>query len=150
MILNKGRKNEVAVRVALDSGPYDGREYFDYGSLERCMGGLIRIVQDAIKCAGKDGVSRVVGIALIPRCDYGDQSGYCPEYEDGEHRSNVAFAAEPAPEGIAAMEVLAGLDHWGQPLKKKEPGALPKTRPSTKKRSSPKKRSSTKKRSSGD
>ena len=135
MIVNKGRKSEVAVRVVCESESY-GREYSDYGSLERCMGGLIRIVQDAIKCAGKDGVSRVVGIALIPRCDYGDQSGYCPEYEDGEHRSNVAFAAEPAPEGIAAMEVLAGLDHWGQPLKKKERGASPKTRTSTKKRSS--------------
>lgn len=142
MIVNKGKKTEVAVRVALDSGPYDEREYFNYGSLERCMGGLMRIVQDAIKCAGKDGVSRVVGIAIIPRSDYGEQSGYCPEYEDGEHRSNVAFAAEPAPEGIAAMEVLAGLDHWGQPLKKEERGGSPKTRTSTKKRASTKKRSS--------
>jgi len=34
MIVNKGKKTEVAVRVALDSGPYDGREYFDYGSLD--------------------------------------------------------------------------------------------------------------------
>ena len=90
MIVNKGRKNEVAVRVVCESESY-GREILDYGSLERCMGGLIRIVQDAIECAGEDGVSRVVGIALIPRSDYGDESGYCPDFEDGEHGSNVPF-----------------------------------------------------------
>jgi hypothetical protein len=135
MLVNKGRKNEVAVRVVCESESY-GREYSDYGSLERCMGGLIRMAKDAIECAGKDGVSRVVGIALIPRSDYGDQSGYCPDFEDGEHRSNVPFAAEPASEGIAAMEILAGLDHWGQPLKEKKRSGSPKNRTSIKKRSS--------------
>ena len=115
MIVNKGKENEVAVRVVLESELY-GREYFDYGSLERCMGGVIRLLNDAIDEVGEDGMSRVVGIAVIPRSDYGDESGYYPEFEDGEHCSNVPIADEPATEGIAAMEVLAGLEYRGQPV----------------------------------
>ena len=108
MIVNEGKRNEVAVRVVLESEVF-GREYFDYGSLERCMGGLIRIVQDAIECAAEDGVERVVGIAIIPRSEYGDESGYYPEYEDEDIGDDAHIADEPTTEGVAAMEVLARL-----------------------------------------
>ena len=106
MILNPGRKNEVAVRVVIESETY-GRDCHDYGSLERCLGGVIRMAKDAIECAGQDGVSRVVGLAIIPRSDYGDEAGYYPEYVDEETGCKAHRVEEPTTEGVAVIEVLA-------------------------------------------
>ena len=108
MIVNQGTEKEVAVRVVLESDEF-GREYFDYGSLDRCLGGLVRVVNKSIKCAGQDGVQRVVGIAIVPRECYGDEAGYYPEFEDDETGTEAHFTEEPLKEGLAALESLANL-----------------------------------------
>ena len=105
MIVNSGTSDERAVRVVLESENF-GREYFDHGSLELCMGCLIRIVKEVLDSANDD-VERVVGIAIIPPCEYGVKSGYYPEFEDEELGCKAHFANQPISEGVAAMEVLA-------------------------------------------
>lgn len=72
MILNQGTSHETTLRVVLESDEH-GREYFDhYESLDEMLEGIRRLVDSA----SPDGIERVIGIAVVPRQQYGDESGY--------------------------------------------------------------------------
>lgn len=71
-----GKKNEIAVRVYLESDVH-GREFFDeYGSLDECAEAIGRLTASAIEETQRDGVPRQVGIAVVPEADYGEPDGY--------------------------------------------------------------------------
>jgi len=71
MILNQSTTHETALRVVLESDEH-GREYFDhYGSLDEMLEGIRRMVASA----PTDGIERLIGIAVVPRQHYGDESG---------------------------------------------------------------------------
>ena len=75
LTLKKG-KNEVAVRVFLESEAY-GREFFDsYESLEECTAAVARLTASCLKESQKDGIARQVGIAIVPESEYGSEDGY--------------------------------------------------------------------------
>jgi hypothetical protein len=76
VLLNEGTANEVALRVVLDSEP-TGREYFDeYDSVEELIQAAERLVKNACKLAVHDGIERIISVALVPKANYGDMSGY--------------------------------------------------------------------------
>ena len=71
-----GRKNEIAVRVFIESNLY-GREYFDaHDSLEDCAAAIARLTASALQETQVDGVARQVGIAIVPKSEYGWSDGY--------------------------------------------------------------------------
>jgi hypothetical protein len=76
LTFNSGKKNEVAVRVFIESEPF-GREYFDeYESLDDCAAAVARLTGTCIREAEIDGVARQIGIAVVPRSEYGSEDGY--------------------------------------------------------------------------
>lgn len=82
--IKKGKKSEIAVRVYLESDEY-GREFFDgYDSVEECAAAVAvaRLTTSAIKETLRDGVARQVGIALVPRSEYGQPDGYGDGIDD--------------------------------------------------------------------
>lgn len=76
LTIKKGKKSEVAIRVYLESDLY-GREFFDeYESLEECAEAVARLARSSMEQTQKDGVARQVGIAIVPRTEYGSPDGY--------------------------------------------------------------------------
>lgn len=88
LVFNKGRDNEVTVRVVLESEEH-GREYFDeYDTVEECGAAVIRLANNALRL--DDGVSRQISVVIVPKSEYGDESGYgfdlgSEEEDDDEH-----------------------------------------------------------------
>lgn len=76
LTLNRGTKNEVTLRVVLESEEC-GREYFDHcDSIDEMVEAVKRLVQSSADCAADDGIERVVGIAVVPKSEYGNDDGY--------------------------------------------------------------------------
>lgn len=76
LTLNRGTKNEVTLRVVLESDEC-GREYFDsYDSLDEMVEAVKRLVQSTADHAADDGIERLVGIAVVPKSEYGSEEGY--------------------------------------------------------------------------
>jgi hypothetical protein len=76
LTVKTGKKNEVDVRVFLESDLY-GREFFDgYESLGECAEAVARLVGSSLKQTQQDGIARQVGIAIVPRAEYGSTDGY--------------------------------------------------------------------------
>ena len=74
--INAGTKNEVTLRVVLESEEC-GREYFDsHGSIDEMLDAVKRLVESSTGCAADDGIERLVGIAVVPKSEYGNESGY--------------------------------------------------------------------------
>ena len=70
MILKQDTPNETTLRVVLESEEH-GREYFDhYQSLDEMLEGIRRIVESS----PSDGIERLIGIAVVPQQQYGDES----------------------------------------------------------------------------
>jgi hypothetical protein len=83
LTFKKGMKNEITVRVYLESDEY-GREFFDgYDSVKECAAAVARLTTSAIEETLRDGVVRQVGIALVPPSEYGEPGGYGEDIEDG-------------------------------------------------------------------
>lgn len=81
--IKKGKtKNEVTVRVYLESDLH-GREFFDgYDSVDECAAAVARLTASALKETQADGVARQVGIAVVPKCEYGQEDGYRAGIDD--------------------------------------------------------------------
>lgn len=76
LTINKGKDNEVTLRVYLESDFY-GREYFDsYDSLRECIAAVARLVRSSLQQTQKDGIARQVGIAVVPPSEYGSEVGF--------------------------------------------------------------------------
>ncbi|MCH7689278.1 MAG: hypothetical protein IH899_21825 [Planctomycetes bacterium] len=76
LTINAGTKNEVTLRVVLESEEC-GREYFDgHDSIDDMLAAVRRLAESSADCAADDGVERVVGIAVVPKSEYGNESGY--------------------------------------------------------------------------
>ena len=76
LVFTQGKKQEVAVRVFTESDAF-GREYFDeYDSLEECAAAVARLAASCLRECQKDGVSRQIGVAVVPESEYGDPDGY--------------------------------------------------------------------------
>lgn len=79
VILNQSTPDEVTLRLVLESEIH-GREYFDhYGTMTELLAGLRRLLKRAAKEASKDGIERIVAVAVVPADFYGgddDESGY--------------------------------------------------------------------------
>ena len=76
LTINAGTKNEVTLRVVLESEEC-GREYFDgHDSIDDMLAAVRRLAESSSECAADDGVERVVGIAVVPKTMYGYESGY--------------------------------------------------------------------------
>jgi len=76
VMLNRGTTNEVTLRVVLESEEC-GREYFDhYDSIDEMVDAVRRLVQSSADCAADDGIERLVGIAVVPKSEYGSECGY--------------------------------------------------------------------------
>ena len=74
LTINAGTKNEVTLRVVLESEEC-GREHFDsYDDLDEMLDAVKRLVQSSVDCATDDGIERLVGIAVVPKS--GNESGY--------------------------------------------------------------------------
>ena len=71
LVLNEGTPNEVALRVVLESDEY-GREYFDhYENMEEIIKAVGRLVETCADEFTHDGVERVVGVAIVPKTNFG-------------------------------------------------------------------------------
>ena len=76
LTINAGTKNEVTLRVVLESEDC-GREYFDsYGSIGEMLDAVKRLIESSSASAADDGIERLVGIAVVPKSEYGNESGY--------------------------------------------------------------------------
>jgi hypothetical protein len=79
VVLNKGTSDEITLRVVLESEIH-GREYFDdFNTLAELFAGHRRLAKQAVKQAAKDGIERIVAVAVVPADFYGgddDESGY--------------------------------------------------------------------------
>ena len=74
--IKNGKRNEITVRVFIESDLY-GREFFDsYETVEECAAAVARLTASALQETQKDGVARQVGIALVPRAEYGSADAY--------------------------------------------------------------------------
>jgi hypothetical protein len=74
MKINEGTEQEVTLRVVIESVE-QGREYFDqYESVIDMIRAVKGIVERAIREG--DGFERIVGIAIVPKANYGDEDGY--------------------------------------------------------------------------
>lgn len=75
MKIGKGDK-QVAVRIVLQSDEH-GREFFDhYVTPKQMAAALRRLTRQAIKAAENDGVSRIVGVAIVPKSEFGMSGSY--------------------------------------------------------------------------
>ena len=76
VVLNEGKKSEVTLRVVLESAVF-GREYFDgIDDDAELFETVKRLVKRCGEESARDGIERVVSIAIVPRDTYGDESGY--------------------------------------------------------------------------
>ena len=76
LTINAGTKNEVTLRVVLESEEC-GREYFDgHDSIDEMLAAVRRLAESSADCAAGDDVERVVGIAVVPKSEYGNANGY--------------------------------------------------------------------------
>jgi hypothetical protein len=76
VVLNKGKTTEVTLRVVLESDVH-GREYSDdYDSTREIIKAVERLVKSACDKAAHDAIERTVSIAIVPKGNYGDESGY--------------------------------------------------------------------------
>jgi hypothetical protein len=79
VVLKQGTSEEVTLRLVLESEIH-GREYFDhYDTMAELLGAHRRLLKQAAKGAAKDGIERIVAIAIVPADHYGgddDESGY--------------------------------------------------------------------------
>ncbi len=76
------KRGEIAVRVYLESDLH-GREFFDeYDSVDDCAAAVARLTVSAIKETLRDGVARQVGIAVVPKGEYGWSDGYGDGLDD--------------------------------------------------------------------
>lgn len=79
VILNRGKPDEITMRVVLESELH-GREYFDhYETLSELLAGHRRLLKRAAKEAAKDNIERIVAVAIVPADYYDgddDESGY--------------------------------------------------------------------------
>jgi len=76
VVLNQGKASELTLRMVLESELH-GREYFDnHDSLSEMVEALGRLVENASDEAARDGIERAVSIAVVPKTNYGDDSGY--------------------------------------------------------------------------
>jgi hypothetical protein len=75
MVHNKGTDKEVTLRVVLSSEAA-GNEYFDHNeSLDEALQCVKDIVLKAVD-QGDDYIDRIVGIAVVPKAEYGGDTGY--------------------------------------------------------------------------
>ena len=82
--VKKRRKQEIAVRVFTESEAF-GREYFDGNeTLAECAEAVVRLVASSLEQTQQDGVARQVGIAIVPKSEYGDPDGYGFEIDETE------------------------------------------------------------------
>lgn len=76
LTINRDTENEVRLRVVLESEEC-GREYFDsHDNLDEMLAAVKRLVESSADCAADDGIERFVGIAVVPKSEYGNDSGY--------------------------------------------------------------------------
>lgn len=76
IVLHEDQATERTLRVFLESEPH-GREFFDgYDTIEELVGAVKRLTLRADAETEKDGVERIVGIAIVPKCEYGSEDGY--------------------------------------------------------------------------
>ncbi len=76
VVLNEGKSTELTLRVVLESDVH-GREYFDgYDKTREIIETVERLVKSACDEAANDGIERTVSIAIVPKANYGDESGY--------------------------------------------------------------------------
>lgn len=74
--INSGKKNEVAIRLVMESDEY-GREYFDGSdTLQELVEAAGRLAESASKATANDGIERIVAIVTVPKAHYGELSGY--------------------------------------------------------------------------
>ena len=74
-VFNQGEENEVTLRLVLESEPF-GREHLDgHDALDGMLESLKRLVGNCVSAAAEDGIERLVVIAVIPKGEYGDESG---------------------------------------------------------------------------
>ncbi len=91
VVINPGEPGELTLRVVIESAEY-GREYKDeYDTLERIFLGVGKLVAKVQQQAAKDGIERIVGIAVIPKECYGDEAGYGFDLgeDDNEERDEL-------------------------------------------------------------
>ena len=69
--LNKGKWNEITLRLLIQA-EY-GREYFDHHDT---VDEMLTSIRNVINLAAEDGCERMVGIAVVPVSDYGNEDGY--------------------------------------------------------------------------
>jgi hypothetical protein len=90
MKFHEGTENEVTLRVVLASEAH-GNEYFDHhDTIDEALAAIREIVESAVK--ESDGVERIVGIAIVPKDQYGDESGYGYGLEGDELSENQIAA----------------------------------------------------------
>jgi hypothetical protein len=71
-----GQPRELALRLVLESDLH-GREYFDHlESLDDMLAALRQVLEETIAIAAADRVERLVGVAVVPRENYGSEDGY--------------------------------------------------------------------------
>lgn len=76
------KQNEIAVRVYLESDLH-GREYFDgYDDIKECAAAVARLTASAIEETLKDRQGRQIGIAVVPKAEYGLPDGYGDGIDD--------------------------------------------------------------------
>jgi hypothetical protein len=87
VIMKQGTPDEVTLRLVLESEVH-GREYFDhYDTMSELLAGLRRLLKRAAQEASKDGIERIVAVAIVPADSYGgddDESGYGFGLEESE------------------------------------------------------------------
>jgi hypothetical protein len=82
--IKKRKHQEITVRVFTESEAF-GREFFDsYESIEECAEAVARLAASSIEETQQDGVARQIGIAVVPKSEYGDPDGFGFGIEDGE------------------------------------------------------------------
>jgi hypothetical protein len=76
VVVNQGKNTEVTLRVVLESDLH-GREYFDdYENSREIIEAVERLMKSACEEAVNDGIERTVSVAIVPKANYGDESGY--------------------------------------------------------------------------
>ena len=69
---NQGESIEITLRLVLQSDDY-GREYFDHHDT---VDEMLENIRNLIDFAAQDGCERLVGIAVVPVSEYGNEGGY--------------------------------------------------------------------------
>jgi len=79
MILNQGTINEATLRVVLESETH-GREYFDH---HHSLDEMLESIRSMVDASSSDEVERLIGIAVVPKRHYGENSDYGDGLNDG-------------------------------------------------------------------